>query len=141
MIYQDLLPDDELKSYAQAINSRARLLSVAGRVSVAHLRDCILESGGLCAWCGESIVGDPFEIDHIQSLGKGGSNTADNLAVACQRCNRQKADKSPLVFAQEVVAIYGRQTPLVARLLSANDETAHHQPRLFGVPPDDDLSR
>ena len=46
--------------------------------------------GGRCSRC-ESR--ENLEYDHIVPLAKGGSNTARNVELLCEKCNRSKADK------------------------------------------------
>jgi hypothetical protein len=46
--------------------------------------------GGRCSRC-ESR--ENLEYDHIVPLAKGGSNTARNIELLCEKCNRSKADK------------------------------------------------
>jgi hypothetical protein len=43
--------------------------------------------GGRCVRCGSQ---ERIEFDHIIPLEKGGSNTARNIQVLCERCNREK---------------------------------------------------
>jgi hypothetical protein len=144
MIYSDFLDDDELNTYAQAINSRAKALQKNGRITVAILRDRIYASGGKCDWCTVSIVKLPFEVDHIISLGTGGGNDSDNLAVACPECNRAKASKHPARFAQETYARTGNMTLLLQRVLDFYNVEAAVQKSLFDsaedkptiIPPD-----
>lgn len=45
-----------------------------------------------CQYCGK--VGGKLEVDHIFPFSKGGSDNLDNLTTSCQKCNRQKRDKS-----------------------------------------------
>lgn len=45
---------------------------------------------GTCHLCGERRPFDDFHLDHITPLARGGTHTADNLAVACPSCNMSK---------------------------------------------------
>jgi len=49
----------------------------------------------LCEYCytSEKWQYVKFTIDHVIPLTKGGSNTVDNLALACFHCNRHKSNK------------------------------------------------
>ena len=47
-----------------------------------------------CADCGTT---SNLTIDHIIPLGKGGTNTQDNLQMLCYSCNTLKADMHPYV--------------------------------------------
>jgi hypothetical protein len=44
--------------------------------------------GGKCAKCGSR---EKLEYDHIVPLSKGGSNTARNIELLCEKCNRTKS--------------------------------------------------
>lgn len=118
MQYDDYLPDDVLQAYCNSINSRARALSKTGIITVANLRHCILDSGGRCQWCDTSLIKREFEIDHIISLVRGGSNTVDNLAVACAACNRRKSSKHTAKFVREIYAQTGKLTALIERVIA-----------------------
>jgi hypothetical protein len=46
--------------------------------------------GGRCVRCGSREM---LEFDHIVPISKGGSNTARNIELLCQNCNRSKSAK------------------------------------------------
>ncbi|MBU4140690.1 MAG: HNH endonuclease, partial [Candidatus Omnitrophica bacterium] len=46
--------------------------------------------GGKCVKCGSR---ENLEFDHIIPVVKGGSNTARNVELLCEKCNREKKDK------------------------------------------------
>ena len=47
-----------------------------------------------CEYCRapEEIFNFPFEVEHIVPRSRGGSDDAENLALACHSCNRFKSD-------------------------------------------------
>jgi len=47
---------------------------------------------GCCEYCQsqEQYSPDPFSVEHIVPLSRGGTNALDNLALACQGCNNRK---------------------------------------------------
>jgi hypothetical protein len=114
LIYQDLLDERALESYAAALNARAG--AGRGRLSAHLLRDRILESGGRCEWCAVNLVHAEFELDHVLSLRQGGANSAANLVVACPDCNRRKGQKHPARFAAEIYRVTGQPTKLLTRI-------------------------
>ncbi|MCS6836374.1 MAG: HNH endonuclease [Anaerolineae bacterium] len=129
MRYDDFLDADSLARYAAALNQRAG----GGQIQLDDLRHLILDSGGRCAWCGADLRRVDFEVDHVQPLARGGAHVLANLALACWPCNRQKAAKSPIQFAQEQ-AVRGQRTPLVLRLLAAHGLDVLTQRTLFDPP-------
>jgi hypothetical protein len=137
MIYNDFLDNDELEAYAQTINSRAKQGNQLGRVTRDSLRDRILESAGKCDWCANSILQKAFEIDHLIAFSSGGSNTAENLVVACPDCNRSKSAKHPARFAHETYARTGIMTPLLRRVLDYYQSEATVQKSLFDSPKEE----
>ena len=80
------------------------------------------------------LVNADFELDHIISLKQRGSNTPENLAVACPECNRQKGQKHPARFAAEISIRARRKTLLVERILQHYAMESHEQAALFAQP-------
>jgi hypothetical protein len=137
MIYRDIIPSKELEAFAHAMNTRAKLVGVAGFIDITGLRDRILSCGGRCQWCDVSVVGQAIEIDHIISLNQGGGNVPENLVVSCPSCNRKKGTKHPVTFAQEISRTASLITPFVETILKHYEAPPHHQLSLFDLDDDD----
>lgn len=45
--------------------------------------------GGKCVKCGSQ---ENLEFDHIIPISRGGSSTARNIQILCEKCNREKSD-------------------------------------------------
>lgn len=136
MNYTDFLDTNDLKILAQSMNSRARQAGKSGRLTIERLRHRIYDSGGKCQWCTVSLIGHPFEIDHIIPLYRGGGNIPDNIAVACPTCNRSKSAKHPARFAQETYARTSIMTALIERVLQHYNVEPTSQLSLFDSPDD-----
>lgn len=52
----------------------------------------VQRAGGCCEYCLSQLhfSPDPFSVEHILPLAKGGSEKLDNLALSCQGCNNHK---------------------------------------------------
>jgi hypothetical protein len=58
----------------------------------------VARDGFVCHYCGHSLEGVDYAADHIVPRSKGGKNHADNLVLACKRCNSRKNDRPYLEF-------------------------------------------
>jgi hypothetical protein len=63
-----------------------KALGVEQKLAVAH------RAGGCCEYCRsqERFSADPFSVEHITPLSRGGSDELTNLAFSCQGCNSRK---------------------------------------------------
>jgi len=97
----------ELIKTAEKERSKARLLAIKKKISKkafelysdipvddkrAPLSDEVKlfvwnRDGGKCVKCGSS---EKLEFDHVIPFSKGGSNTARNIQLLCEKCNRSK---------------------------------------------------
>ncbi len=50
---------------------------------------------GVCAYCGDQTTIDDFQADHVVPKAQGGSDDPENLACACEPCNRSKGARTP----------------------------------------------
>jgi 5-methylcytosine-specific restriction endonuclease McrA len=76
--------------------SRAQARLTHNTISSSTLREPIPDDvkmfvwrrdGGKCVRCGNVVN---LEYDHIIPIAKGGSNTARNIQLLCEKCNREK---------------------------------------------------
>ena len=49
---------------------------------------------GHCYYCARK-VGSEYHVDHVIPLSRGGSNSPENIVIACPECNTSKQDKLP----------------------------------------------
>lgn len=72
---------------------RAREYGAEGKFCEHQIKWLWRKQFGLCYYCAASLENE-YEIDHVIPLSKGGTNWLDNLALACQPCNRSKGAKT-----------------------------------------------
>ena len=68
----------------------------ARRKIPAHLQEQVRQrANNLCEYCHASEQWQyvRFTVDHIVPIAQAGTNSFDNLALACFHCNRRKTDK------------------------------------------------
>jgi len=55
----------------------------------------------VCSYCKQDIPEEDRTADHRVPLSRGGTHTADNLVMACQRCNSAKSATDETTFRKE----------------------------------------
>lgn len=72
---------------------RARILGSVGTHTTEDILQMVRDQHGLCAYCECQLEGG-YEVDHMVPLSRGGSDSWENLAIACPPCNRSKNAKT-----------------------------------------------
>ena len=87
-----------IRHRASAHRRRAMMCGERGTYKPSDVRDQYERQRGRCYYC-DARVGSDYHIDHVVPLARGGSNTADNLVVACPSCNLSKHTRLPHEFS------------------------------------------
>lgn len=48
--------------------------------------------GPYCWWCGKCSSGEQLTIEHLFPKSRGGSNSPENLRLACEKCNKSRGN-------------------------------------------------
>lgn len=92
-VYESDIEVDIDSSYDEISNhNETKLSNGAGnrKISSKTKREVWRRDEGKCSNCGSR---ENLEYDHIIPVSKGGSNTARNVELLCQKCNREKSNK------------------------------------------------
>lgn len=73
---------------------RVRRLGADGKHTASDIRRQYRAQKGRCYYCNQPL-GDAYHVDHVIPLSRGGSNSPENIVIACPTCNLSKADKLP----------------------------------------------
>ncbi len=87
---------ERVKIAARVAQSKRRSLkrTNAGSHTRADVELLIKTQNEKCWWCGCKLS-DKYHVDHRVALSRGGSNSANNLCITCERCNLSKGKKLP----------------------------------------------
>jgi len=80
---------------ASAMNAKAVRLGAPGLVAAFELMEILVESEGLCSYCGVEMSPMEGSFDHVVPYALGGANRKHNIVRSCLTCNRSKGTKSP----------------------------------------------
>ena len=86
--------------------------------------------GGHCAYCGKEIDITEMQVDHVQSLYRGGEDEMANYRPACRQCNFYKSTMSVEGLREQLSLIPGR----LEKLLTFRLALAHGLVRITGKP-------
>lgn len=83
------------RDYYRAIceNRRAQKIGAQGKYTSKHVTAMLIAQSGRCFYCLAELT-DMYHVDHVIPLSRGGSNSPDNLVLACPFCNTSKGNRS-----------------------------------------------
>ena len=58
-------------------------------------RNIFARDGNTCQYCGRRFCTQELSIDHVKPRSRGGSNSWENVATACVKCNVRKGGRTP----------------------------------------------
>lgn len=83
---------------AHVRNRRARIRNAEGQHTAEDVAAQIVLQRGRCFWCDADVADGSHTVDHYVPLARGGSNGAENIVIACGKCNSMKGAKLPEEF-------------------------------------------
>ncbi|MBV8713032.1 MAG: HNH endonuclease [Solirubrobacterales bacterium] len=95
------------------------------------LDSLIGRDGGICVWCGRSPWRTDLTAEHLLPRARHGHAFAENLALACRRCNRRRRTRSVSAYVR--AQIHAGERPRLDLLraalerLSRSGSRAHAQ--------------
>lgn len=90
--------DKDPSKTIERVNKYKNLVNRAEGECTSEDKDWIRSiQGDRCFYCKEPLNG-AGEFDHKIPVSRGGSNHAENIALACRTCNRDKRDKTSEEF-------------------------------------------
>lgn len=95
------------------------------------LSELITRDGSRCVWCERELWAADLTAEHLLPRSRGGHTTAENLAVACRRCNRARGSQAVSTYVRlkrDVGAAPDLETLLAALdRLSRSSRRAHNE--------------
>jgi 5-methylcytosine-specific restriction endonuclease McrA len=64
----------------------------------------------VCSYCCEDVMPKDRTLDHVVPLARGGAHTADNVTMACKRCNSSKRDQDLDTFLKGIYGVPSEDT-------------------------------
>lgn len=90
---------DKIRNYNRTQRARRKFaLKAELSASTAEVKSWLDAQRAICSYCETEIPKDKIHVDHMMPLSRGGTHTIDNLAIACNKCNCSKNNKTPEEF-------------------------------------------
>jgi 5-methylcytosine-specific restriction endonuclease McrA/endogenous inhibitor of DNA gyrase (YacG/DUF329 family) len=102
-------PENFQKWVRYNVRRRNNIFDSEEHYSTKQILALASEQNQCCYYCGESFFKNGtleyyFEIEHKTPLSRGGSDSIENIALACNSCNTRKHTKTEEEFVSQVVA-------------------------------------
>ena len=90
---------DKIRNYNRTQRARRKFaLKAELSASTAEVKSWLDAQTAICTYCETEMPKDKIHVDHMIPLSRGGTHTIDNLAIACNKCNCSKNNKTPEEF-------------------------------------------
>jgi 5-methylcytosine-specific restriction endonuclease McrA len=86
------------ESVARNNARRARIVDAPGHHTSSDIHAQSERQKHRCYWCGAKVY-EHYHVDHVMPLALGGSDSPENLVIACPPCNLSKGARHPMEFA------------------------------------------
>ena len=92
----------------------------------------MIRDGMGCVFCGIGVeAGEVMTLDHLTPHSHGGTNHAENLVLACRRCNSARGNRSVEEFAEKVAGYLNHG--ITAEAIISHIETTRIRPLDMGA--------
>lgn len=90
--YAENYPLQRARMLANIHKRRARILANGNNTLTKEDIELLFSTTNSCSYC--SATGVKLTLDHIVPISRGGTNSPDNIALACGHCNSSKGNKT-----------------------------------------------
>jgi 5-methylcytosine-specific restriction endonuclease McrA len=90
--YDNASPERKRAAVKRASRRAQTSFSPAERTLVYQA--LIGQQNGQCLYCHKPLIGDNYNIDHMEPIVRGGPHTLGNMCLSCVQCNKEKHNKT-----------------------------------------------
>jgi 5-methylcytosine-specific restriction endonuclease McrA len=94
---------------------------------VGRIAELVERDGSACVWCGRELWHADLTLEHLLPRSRRGHTTAENLAVACRRCNRARGTQAVSAYVRTLLD--AGQRPRLETLRAALERLAASERR------------